>query len=56
MRKKSFWNRRLTRSRVRSEKVQLPEMLFGYILGPMGATVSSSIFTRAILRMCCGWT
>lgn len=48
MRKKSFWNRRLTRSRVRSEKVQLPEMLFGYILGPMGATVSSSIFTSIL--------
>ncbi len=48
MRKKSFWNRRFTRSRVRSEKVQLPEMLFGYILGPMGAMVSGSIFTSIL--------
>ena len=48
MRKTSFWNHRFTRSRVRSEKVQLPEMLFGYILGPMGATVSSSIFTSIL--------
>ncbi len=48
MRKKSFWNSRFARSRVRAEKVQLPEMLFGYILGPMGATVSSSIFTSIL--------
>ena len=44
MQKRSFWNHRFTRSRVRSERVQLPEMLFGYILGPIGATISGSIF------------
>lgn len=44
MPKRSFWNHRFTRTRIKSEKVQLPEMLFGYILGPMGATISGSIF------------
>ena len=44
MRRQSFWNHRFTRTRIKSEKVQLPEMLFGYILGPMGASISGSIF------------
>ena len=44
----SFWNHRFTRSRIRSERVQLPEMLFGYILGPMGATISGSIFSSIL--------
>ena len=44
MPRKSFWNHRFTRTRIKSERVQLPEMLFGYILGPMGATISGSIF------------
>lgn len=48
MPKKSFWNHRFTRTRVKSEKVQLPEMLFGYILGPMGATISGSIFSSIL--------
>lgn len=44
MHRQSFWNHRFTRTRIKSEKVQLPEMLFGYILGPMGASISGSIF------------
>lgn len=44
MSKKSFWNHRFTRTRIKSDKVQFPEMLFGYILGPMGATISGTIF------------
>ena len=44
MRRQSFWNHRFTRTRIKSEKVQLPEMLFGYILGPMVASISGSIF------------
>ena len=44
MRRQSFWSHRFTRTRIKSEKVQLPEMLFGYILGPMGASISGSIF------------
>ena len=44
MRRQGFWNHRFTRTRIKSEKVQLPEMLFGYILGPMGASISGSIF------------
>ena len=44
MRRQSFWNHRFTRTRIKSEKVQLPEMLFGYILGPMGASISGSNF------------
>ena len=42
MRRQSFWSHRFTRTRIKSEKVQLPEMLFGYILGPMGASISGS--------------
>ena len=48
MSRTSFWNRRFTRSRVRSEKVQLPELFFGYIVGPMGATATGSIFTSVL--------
>ena len=48
MSKKSFWNHRFTRTRIKSEKVQLPEMLFGYILGPLGATISGSIFSSIL--------
>ena len=48
MPKKSFWNHRFTRTRIKSEKVQLPEILFGYIVGPMGATISGSIFSSIL--------
>lgn len=43
--KKDFWSAPLTRSLVRSDDVKLPEMLFGYLVGPFGALLSSGIFT-----------
>lgn len=43
--KKDFWSTPLTRSLVRSDDVKLPEMLFGYLVGPFGALLSSGIFT-----------
>lgn len=36
------------RTRIKSEKIQLSEMLFGYILGPMGATISGTIFSSIL--------
>ena len=46
--KKDFWNTPLTRSLVRSDEVKLPEMLFGYFIGPFGALLSSGIFTSML--------
>ena len=40
-----FWNTPLTDSLVKSPDVKLPEMLFGYFIGPFGALLSSGIFT-----------
>lgn len=44
----AFWQKPLTRSAVRTEKVQLPEMLLGYLIGPFGALLSSGIFTSML--------
>jgi len=43
--KTDFWSNPLTSSLVRSQDVKLPEMLFGYFIGPFGALLSSGIFT-----------
>ena len=43
--KKSIWSNPLFQSRVKSDKVMLPEMLMGYFIGPFGALLSSGIFT-----------
>lgn len=43
--KKDFWSSPLTCSLVKSDDVKLPEMLFGYLVGPFGALLSSGIFT-----------
>lgn len=40
-----FWSTPLTSSLVKSSDVKLPEMLFGYFIGPFGALLSSGIFT-----------
>ena len=40
-----FWSTPLTSSLVKSQDVKLPEMLFGYFIGPFGALLSSGIFT-----------
>lgn len=46
--KQGFWNSPLTRSRVLSDKVKMPEMLLGYFIGPFGALLSSGIFTSIL--------
>lgn len=48
MSKSNFWNSPLTRSRVTSDDVKLPEMLLGYFIGPFGALLSSGIFTSIL--------
>ncbi len=48
MDKKKFWDSPLTRSAIRTEEVRLPEMLFGYLIGPFGALLSSGIFTSML--------
>jgi len=40
-----FWSTPLTSSLVKSQDVKLPEMVFGYFIGPFGALLSSGIFT-----------
>ena len=44
----NFWNSPLTKSRIKSDDVKLPEMLFGYFIGPFGALLSSGIFTSIL--------
>lgn len=46
--KKDFWSGGLTKSRINSQRVTLPEMLFGYFIGPFGALLSSGIFTSIL--------
>lgn len=46
--KHDFWNSPLANSLVKSDKVKLPEMLFGYFIGPFGALLSSGIFTSVL--------
>ncbi len=43
--KTDLWSNPLTSSLVKSQDVKLPEMLFGYFIGPFGALLSSGIFT-----------
>ncbi len=43
--KPDFWSNPLTSSLVKTQDVKLPEMLFGYFIGPFGALLSSGIFT-----------
>ncbi|MDB8709227.1 MFS transporter [Mediterraneibacter gnavus] len=46
--KKDFWNSSLIVSRIKIEKIQMPEMVFGYFFGPFGALLSSGIFTSIL--------
>lgn len=46
--KGNFWKSPLTRSRVTSDDVKMPEMLLGYFIGPFGALLSSGIFTSIL--------
>lgn len=40
----------LTRSRIKSANVKLPEMMFGYLLGPFGALITNAVFTSFLNR------
>lgn len=51
--KKSLFERPLLSTKVKSANVKLPEMLFGYFLGPFGALLASGIFTSFLNRY---WT
>ena len=46
--KNDFWSSPLASSLVKSNEVKLPEMLFGYFIGPFGALLSSGIFTSIL--------
>ena len=46
--KKNFWTTGFAGSSIKSDKVTLPEMLFGYFIGPIGAMLSSGIFTSIL--------
>ena len=48
-----FFNNPLTRTKIRSANVKVPEMLFGYFLGPFGALLASGIFSNFLNRY---WT
>lgn len=41
--KKSFWEKAFLNSRTSKARVTLPEMLFGYFLGPLGVLVMTSV-------------
>lgn len=47
-RKNDFWSSPLADSLVKTNEVRLPEMLFGYFIGPFGALLSSGIFTSIL--------
>lgn len=46
--KNDFWCSPLASSLVKTDEVKLPEMLFGYFIGPFGALLSSGIFTSIL--------
>lgn len=51
--KKSLFDKPLLSTKVKSANVKLPEILFGYFLGPFGALLASGIFTSFLNRY---WT
>lgn len=46
--KTGFWTSPLAASFVKTEEVRLPEMLFGYFIGPFGALLASGIYTSIL--------
>lgn len=46
--KSGFWTSPLGRSWIKTDKVTVPEMFFGYLIGPFGALLSSGIFTSIL--------
>ncbi len=51
--KKSLFEKPLLSTKVKSANVKLPEMLFGYFIGPFGALLASGLFTSFLNRY---WT
>lgn len=51
--KKSLFDTPFLSSKIKSANVKLPEMLFGYFIGPFGALLASGIFTSFLNRY---WT
>lgn len=45
-RKKNFWKTDLAKTK--EENIRMPEMVFGYLIGPFGALLSSGIFTSIL--------
>ncbi|MBQ6409575.1 MAG: MFS transporter [Butyrivibrio sp.] len=45
-----MWQNPLFKSAIKSEDVKMPEMLFGYLIGPFGALLSSGIFTSMLQK------
>ncbi|MCD7761150.1 MAG: MFS transporter, partial [Clostridiales bacterium] len=43
--KGGFWSTPLTSTAIKNDRVKMPEMLLGYLVGPFGALLSSGIFT-----------
>ncbi|MCD7801347.1 MAG: MFS transporter [Clostridiales bacterium] len=43
--KGGFWSTPLTSTAIKTDRVKMPEMLLGYLVGPFGALLSSGIFT-----------
>lgn len=46
--KNNFWDIPFMHSAVKTDKVRLPEMLLGYLIGPFGALLSSGVFTSIL--------
>lgn len=44
----TFWNNPILKSSIKSDKVRMPEVIFGYFIGPFGALLSSGIFTSIL--------
>lgn len=45
---KTFWKSGFAGTSIKSDKVTVPEMVFGYFIGPFGALLSSGIFTSIL--------
>lgn len=46
--KSSFWSSPLASSLVKTEEIRLPELLFGYLIGPFGGLLASGIYTSIL--------
>ncbi len=45
---KTIWSNPLFSTRIKDDKVRVPEMFFGYLAGPFGALLASGIFTSML--------